>query len=62
MTSTKTAGFDDMEARRDNWTSLLVTMALRMDIKAAPYFMASQGVPLSVAKRVLLKPHQRRSA
>ncbi|MGL4559592.1 MAG: hypothetical protein ACRCV5_19000 [Afipia sp.] len=52
----------EMEARRDTWTAMLVDMAVRMDKKTAPYFMASQGVPMSVAKRVLLRPEQRRAA
>lgn len=52
----------DMEARRDSWTYLLVNMALRMDRAEAPRFCAKNGVPLRVAKRVLLRPDQRRAA
>lgn len=49
----------DMEARKDTWTSLLVTLAQRMNRQAAAYFLATQGVPLRVAKRVLLTQNRR---
>ena len=49
-----------MKPRMDNWTSMLVNTGLRMEKRQGIRFMASQGVPLIVAKRVWLFPDLRR--
>lgn len=47
--------------RKDTWTAMIITMALRMQRLQGCRFMAHNAVPLRVAKRVMLKPDQRRA-
>lgn len=47
--------------RQDTYTSLLVNIALGLPKREQARYLAVQGVPLRVAKRVLLKPDARRN-
>lgn len=51
--------------RKDSHTEKLVNDAIKMEsqlgIKAATQFMATQGIPITVALRVMLQPHLRRA-
>lgn len=48
--------------RKDNWTSMLVTIALQMEPEKARLYLSTQGVPIEIAHRVLLNPDKRRAA
>lgn len=54
-----------MKNRKDSWTALVVDMALRalpFDRQHACRILAHGAVPIEVARRVLLRPDQRRAA
>lgn len=57
--NTRTAD-SEMEARKDTYTSLLVTIALGLPKEQQARYMAANGVPFYVAKRVLTRGKYRR--
>ncbi len=53
-----------MALRRDNYTAAVVNYGIALAAEStldAARYMAERGVPIQVAKRVLLKPAERRS-